>query len=160
MNFWNSAWHRCIHLDYTLQNSISNLEYKNSKSSEKITSYGHTTMKSKILYIHPAAATVYLFTECMVWEQVYPDNIMQCLCWTIASKHSLEQQEWKSILFMFCSRHQINWNISYLAKKKKPQNLSTARQPCYSDCSQVAFLKFSCMLAQFEIVLLAWDTVF
>lgn len=82
--------------------------------SEKITSYGHNTMKTKILYIHPAAATEYLFTEHMVWEQVDPVNIMQCLCWTIASKHSSEQQGWKSILFMYCSRHQINRDILYL----------------------------------------------
>lgn len=83
-------------------------------------------MKTKILYIHPAAATEYLFTEHMVWEQVDPVNIMQCLCWTVASKHSSEQQGWKSILFMYCSRHQINRDILYLDKKP-----STARQPCY-----------------------------
>lgn len=98
---------------HILQNSNLLSGVQRQQLNEKITSYGHTTMESKVLYIHPAAATVYLSTECM--EQVNPVNIMQCLCWTIASKDSSEQQGWKSILFLYCSRHQINRNILYLA---------------------------------------------
>lgn len=66
--------HKLKTTHFTKLNLLSGVQRQ--QLTEKITSCGHPTMESKILYIHPAAATVYLFTECMVWEQVNPVNVM------------------------------------------------------------------------------------